>query len=168
MDDEAGIAPLSCGFGESFPDLVDKPLAWYLGVLPYGRSLAHSALVGVAVVLAVGVACRRLHRPELGPAFAVGYLSHLLADAVYPALAGDVGSLRFLVWPLVPLLHTDAEVRGVLAQFATIQPTLHLLAGIGLSVAACVLWIADGTPGLTSIASLFRFVSRGLSFAAFR
>jgi hypothetical protein len=33
-----GVAALA--FGTQFPDLVDKPLGWWLGVLPSGQSFA--------------------------------------------------------------------------------------------------------------------------------
>src|SRR6056297_3615611 len=63
-------------FGTQFPDLVDKPLAWSLGVLPSGRSLAHSTLTAVLLVCVLYVVFAR-RRAVVG-AFALGYASHLL------------------------------------------------------------------------------------------
>lgn len=48
--------------GTQFPDLVDKPLSWTLGVLPSGHSLAHSlfaALPLATLAVTVGVALDR-------------------------------------------------------------------------------------------------------------
>jgi hypothetical protein len=42
-------ATLLLAFGTQLPDLVDKPLAWRLDVLPAGRTLGHSLLSVVAV-----------------------------------------------------------------------------------------------------------------------
>lgn len=39
--------------GALFPDLIDKPLAWELGLLASGRSLAHSLLTASIVILVV-------------------------------------------------------------------------------------------------------------------
>ena len=50
--------------GALFPDLVDKPLAWYLNVLPTGRTLAHSLLVLVPLCLAVYLVARYYARAE--------------------------------------------------------------------------------------------------------
>jgi hypothetical protein len=48
-----GLPVVALGFGTQAPDLIDKTLAWYVGVLPYGRSLAHSLLAGSPIMLAV-------------------------------------------------------------------------------------------------------------------
>ncbi len=73
--------------GTQFPDLVDKPLAWYVGVLPTGRTLAHSLLVLIPVSLVVLALARRYDRTELGFAFVLGALSHAVVDVI-PALWG--------------------------------------------------------------------------------
>jgi membrane-bound metal-dependent hydrolase YbcI (DUF457 family) len=80
-----GVPVLILLFGSLFPDLVDKPLAWYLGALPTGRTLTHSLLVLVPLSIVVYLLARRHGRDEYGVAFAVGALSHSLIDAL-PAL----------------------------------------------------------------------------------
>jgi len=54
-----GAETLLLAVGTQFPDAVDKPLAWSLGVLPNGRSLAHSVFLATAL-------CRR-RRGALSP-----------------------------------------------------------------------------------------------------
>ncbi len=91
-------AVLMVGFGSQFPDLVDKPLAWYLGMLSSGRSLSHSLLVvGPLCALAVLVA-DRFGRRDLAAGFAVGVFTHVFADAM-PAAAGS-SDPAFLGWPI--------------------------------------------------------------------
>ncbi|RLM56889.1 metal-dependent hydrolase, partial [Halorubrum sp. Atlit-26R] len=48
----ARLALLPLAVGSQFPDLIDKPLA-YIGVLTYGRSLAHSLFAFALCSLAV-------------------------------------------------------------------------------------------------------------------
>jgi hypothetical protein len=85
------------------PDLIDKPLAYSVGVLPEGRSLAHSLLVAVPLcVLALGLARRETGwRSRSGVAFVAGYATHLLGDSIWDLLALRAEGLTFLVWPLL-------------------------------------------------------------------
>lgn len=139
-------------FGTQAPDLVDKPLAWTLGVLPTGRSLGHSVVVAAVVLPALWwVAASRDARP-LAAAFSLGYLAHLLTDALYPLLALDVEHLTFLAWPLVSQPTPD-ESYGILAYFLTLEPTPELLFEGVLTALAAVVWYADGRPGLTTVRS---------------
>lgn len=78
--------PARLAVGSQFPDLVDKPLA-YLGVLTYGRSLAHSVFALAGCAVAVWWVATRLRgrwaaetlpewlRAVTPAAFAVGYAS---------------------------------------------------------------------------------------------
>lgn len=83
--------------GSQFPDLIDKPLAYYFGLLPSGRVFMHSlpfALPIAVCVLAYGV---WTDRPRLAGGFVLAQLLHLYAD--------NRGSLRAgltppdLLWP---------------------------------------------------------------------
>jgi membrane-bound metal-dependent hydrolase YbcI (DUF457 family) len=86
--------------GAIFPDLIDKPLAWELGVLASGRSLMHS-LFSVAIVSAlVLVLADQYGRRDEGVAFGLAYVSHPFADT-YRTLLAD-GTTSFLLWPLGP------------------------------------------------------------------
>jgi hypothetical protein len=62
--------------GALAPDLIDKPLAWVLHVIPGGRYLGHSLAAAVVVSSAVG----SLRGRRAGVGFAVGYLAHLVGD----------------------------------------------------------------------------------------
>ncbi len=121
-----GLVPLAVG--SQFPDLVDKPLAYY-GVLVSGRSLGHSIVTAVVLAVTVRWAVQRVpapDRPELGrlrevspPAFAVGYLSHLAADAVEPLRAGALKEAGFLLWPVVaPIDYPQGDLSPITRMLA--------------------------------------------------
>ncbi|WP_284010729.1 metal-dependent hydrolase [Haloarcula pelagica] len=124
--------------GTQVPDVIDKPLAWWVQLLPSGRSLAHSLLFAVPVVLAAAVVARRYGRRELGPALAVGYASHLLGDTYAALWYWRTEELTFLLWPLLPPYPYD-EFTGFLDFALRAEVTTSLLvqsavAGVGLLV----------------------------------
>ncbi|MHB9286523.1 metal-dependent hydrolase [Halobacteriales archaeon Cl-PHB] len=146
--------------GTQFPDLVDKPLGWILGVLPSGQSLAHSVLVAVPVVTTLGFLGRWLGGRDAAAAFGVGYLSHLPADVVYPALIG--GSLRpeVVLWPLVPastsgtvalLDRLEHLVGRYIGYLQSSEGALYLGVEVGLLLFAFALWHVDGYPGVPRV-----------------
>jgi membrane-bound metal-dependent hydrolase YbcI (DUF457 family) len=94
--------------GTQFPDLVDKPLA-FVGVLPSGRTLAHSLFFAVVLLAVLRFVTRRYGRPHLTTAFAFGHLAHLLGDVVNPVIAGRTGELTFLLWPVLPTPEYGAD-----------------------------------------------------------
>jgi len=134
-------------FGTQFPDLVDKPLAWDLGVLPGGRTLAHSAITATLIiaVLYLVVAPRIGRAPVF--AFSLGYLSHLVADLPFGDLAaGNLTFTTYLAWPLLPPPPYDGP-KGFIAHFLAFRLGPYewfqfLLVGLAL-----VLWYLDGFPG---------------------
>lgn len=144
-------------FTSQLPDLVDKPLAWAFDVLPSGATLAHSVFVAApGSVLALGLAVR-YRRPGIGVAVAVGWLTHLLTDVLYP-VAYD-GSIRpeYVLWPLVPAsppllegLVGNVSLYGRRYVDYLLSPdgVLYLAFELALLVGALVLWLADGAPGL--------------------
>ena len=150
---------LVLGLAALAPDLVDKPLAWGLGVLPSGKSLAHSlfALLPLSGLAAIVGTRRGSHR---GPAaFVLGYASHLAGDVAYPLVVrGDLRA-EFLLWPLVPargsadsvLPHVRDLLDSFLAFLATPRGAVYLAAEVGLLVAALAVWVADGTPVLDAL-----------------
>lgn len=158
-------AALAVLVGTQVPDLVDKPLAWGLGVLPGGRSLAHSLLVAVPVVVAVLAAAHAAGRRDLGTAFGVGYLLHLPGDVVYPVLVGHGPEVGFLLYPLVPsesdpspgLFDRTGELLVDFAGFLTSPVgTAYLLGETLLLVVALWLWLGDGRPGFRSFGRRLR------------
>lgn len=76
------VPALAVVVGSQLPDLVDKPLAWTVNVLPNGRSLMHSAVTVTLLTIAIVWYARRHNRPEPFYAFALGIWAHLFADAL--------------------------------------------------------------------------------------
>lgn len=142
----APAAAVAVAVGTQAPDLVDKPLAWGLGVLPTGRSLGHSLLVAAVVVAAASRIRAVRDRPAVAGGFAVGYLSHPLADAAEPVLEGTPGVASFLLWPALPLRFDDEDF-SILEVLLSVEPTAEVLLGLGLTVVAAAVWVRDGAPG---------------------
>ncbi|QLC35179.1 metal-dependent hydrolase (plasmid) [Halarchaeum sp. CBA1220] len=124
-DASSWLALVALAVGTQFPDLVDKPLAWTFGVLPSGRSLAHSVLALVVVCGAVYLLCRHAERVVPSVAFGIGYASHLVGDSVGHVLAGEYEYLVFLVWPLLGAPPYGDE-GGFLSHFANLRLTSFL------------------------------------------
>lgn len=97
------------GIGSLFPDLVDKPLAHYLFVLPSGRVFAHSLPVAIPLAIGVLVYGWQTDRFQLAGAFTTGFLLHPYGDFYGTLVSGAVPPHLF--WPLVsvsPTPHTPA------------------------------------------------------------
>lgn len=150
-----GFATIVLLFGSQFPDLVDKPLAWYVGVLPTGRTLAHSFVVIGPLVVAVYLLAARYGRSEYGIAFGVGAVSHLLMDAL-PALWGET-SASFLLWPILPVEGYGSSgsptVVGLLVESLS-EP--YFLSEFVFAAIALLLWRQDGYPGVDVVRRLGR------------
>ncbi|WP_254766853.1 metal-dependent hydrolase [Salinilacihabitans rarus] len=142
------LPAVALAVGSQAPDLLDKPLAWTAGVLPAGRTLAHSLLFAALALPVVYALARSAGRAEAGVAFVVGHLSHLLADVPPAAFAGDPATAAYLVWPLLPAPE-EVAVAGILDAILTyyaMGPFEWLQLGLfALAVAA---WVRDGAPGL--------------------
>lgn len=142
-----GPATVALVGGAAIPDLVDQPLYYALG-LSSTRTLGHSLLVAVPVSLLVAALLWRTANPtEAGLAFAVGYLAHPPADALWPLAFGAFEELGFLLWPVAhspdyPSQRPLADLGG--ATVTTTWVELLLLA------VALVVWWRDGAPGLAS------------------
>lgn len=155
-----GYPVLALAVGTQFPDLVDKPLAWRFGVLPSGLSLAHSLLFALPFVAVVGLVALRYGSTSVATGFAVGYLSHLPADVVYPLLLDRNVDPRFLLWPLYPAVDPErvglfANVTMYFSRYVELLLTplglLFALAEVGLVLSAVALWVRDGAPGLREL-----------------
>jgi hypothetical protein len=166
--DRPGLgALLAVGFGTQLPDLIDKPLAWSLEVLPSGTSLGHSALFAVPVSGAAVALGRLTGRRPLGDALAVGYLLHLVGDALYPIAFGRIPAPTFLLWPLVPaaeqgtpglFARTGQLIASFLEFLAGPRGWLYLGAEGALLAATALLWLLDGCPGLGAVRRAVRGV----------
>jgi membrane-bound metal-dependent hydrolase YbcI (DUF457 family) len=150
------LAVVALALGTQLPDLIDKLLGWGIGILPGGRSLGHSLLFALPVVVLGYLLARRLGRRDVGAAFGVGYLFHLPGDMVYPALLGGDVAYRFLFWPIVPAPESEpVTVLGrtvellayFLAELATSTGRLYIAFELLLLGTAVTLWVLDGRPG---------------------
>ncbi len=141
-----GLAGIVLLFGSQFPDLVDKPLAWYLGVLPTGRTLAHSLLVIGPLVVAVYLLSARYSRAEYGIAFGLGAVSHVLVDAL-PALWGGTDP-GFLLWPLIAVEPYGNGAPTVLGLFVESLNEPYFLSEFVFAAMALVVWRQEGYPGI--------------------
>ena len=158
------VATIFLVVGTQFPDLIDKPLSWTVGILPTGRTLAHSLLFAIPVSLAVYETCRR--HPRLrgawGIAFAIGNLSHVIVDALPAFLWGDPAEARFLLWPILSVPGYDAGTTpSIVGAFLTLDLSNYLLFEFVLFGLVSVVWWRDGRPGLAYSASrLLGFIGR--------
>ena len=139
-------ATLVALFGAALPDLLDKP-PWILG-LAVGRTIGHSLLFAVPVMVGGWLLARSRERPTLGIAFAIGLASHLATDVPWHVVAGDYHELGFLLWPITPMPSYSGT--KPLATVDGIEVTTLWLEAAILVVGAA-LWWADGRPGLAAI-----------------
>ncbi|WP_435363051.1 metal-dependent hydrolase [Haloarchaeobius sp. DYHT-AS-18] len=155
-----GDAVAVVGFATLLPDLVDKPLSWTFDITATGYSVAHSVFAAPVLLAAVSLLSRRVDRPHLFGAFAVGYGSHLLGDVVYPAIRGDGFWVHAVLWPV--LEREGAPTSGIVANASRyFMRFLHelltgglsgvLLFELGLVAAVGVLWVIDGFPVATDL-----------------
>ncbi|ACV46237.1 MULTISPECIES: metal-dependent hydrolase [Halomicrobium] len=169
------VAVVAVAAGTQFPDLIDKPLAWTVAVLPNGRSLAHSlitaAVVGVALVaVARAVDARDESRPlgadggttairptalHLAGAFVLGYGTHLLSDGLHAIVDGDFAMLAYLAWPLVPAIEYGGP-KSFVGHVASLELTPFLALEFLLVGVSLLVWNADGRPGLGRIVQAIR------------
>lgn len=144
-----GPAAIAVAIGTQLPDLIDKPLAWRFGVIPSGRSLAHSLLfLAVLAAIAWALATRYDRRLEAG-AFVGVYLSHILADMLPAALAGEWAQLGALLWPITPVYQYPEDLDyTIIGFFLELEPAALVSPELGLTIVAIALWVHDGTPGI--------------------
>jgi hypothetical protein len=158
----AGLPVVALGVGTQLPDLIDKPLAWYLDILPYGRSFAHSLLTGTLVLVVVALALRARGADRSATAFVIGYLAHLLGDAYGHVVGGNWADLAFLVWPALPIPNQATEIEGLVTHLQNIEGSPLFLFGLGLTAVGLALWIRDGLPGLRALVAFVLPDERGV------
>ena len=90
--------------GSIFPDLVDKPFAHYLSILPSGRVFMHSLPVSIPFCLAVLWYGLNTDRIQLAGAFTLGVLLHPLGDFYKSILSGSIPAELF--WPFLAVQST--------------------------------------------------------------
>lgn len=148
----ADLPTIALAVGTQLPDLIDKTLAWYAGVLPYGRSLTHTLFVVVPLCLLAVVLAQRYGVREVGVGFGVGLVSHPLADAFGALVSLAPRDAAFLVWPLVAT--PDGELVGLLAHLRNIEGSPLFLFGLALTAVGAVVWGRDGYPGVAPLRAL--------------
>ncbi|KPN32310.1 hypothetical protein SY89_03078 [Halolamina pelagica] len=143
-----GVAVVALAIGTQFPDLVDKPLSWTVGILPSGRSLAHSLLVlGLVAGLLYRVSRGRSDRTRTAVfAFGFGWLAHVFADG-YTILLGQPTCVNYLVWPLAICPYDEVD-RSIIEHLLATDLTTGTLIGLALTAIASAVWVLDGAPGL--------------------
>lgn len=144
--DDASAALLL--LGTQFPDLIDKPLAWTVTLLPSGRSLGHSLLVLIPLSILVYMLAAQYRHTEWASAFAIGALSHAVIDVLPSALRGEYAYTTSLLWPLLPAPPFNELDRTILGQFFLIEPTPALAFETILVIVILAIWWRDGRPGL--------------------
>lgn len=131
--------------GAALPDLVDKPLAM-AGIFPTYHSVVHSALFALA--LGAGWLAARRHEAAtaLGalPAVAVGWSTHLAADAAHITINGRPGNTVFLLWPVVRSWDSIGAGPGSFALQYLWTPSFYVEVVIWLLAGAILL--RDGSP----------------------
>lgn len=137
--------------GTQFPDLIDKPLAWSLTLLPSGRSLGHSLLILVPLSILAYALAARYQNPEWGSAFAIGALSHAIVDVLPPAIRGEYAFTTSLLWPLLPAPPYEERNRAIVDYFFSIGLTPIVAFEILLMIMMVIIWWRDGRPGVATI-----------------
>ena len=145
-----GLSVYALALGTQFPDLVDKPLAWNLALLPSGRSLAHSLFAFTILLGALWTLSASPTHRRLVVAFGVGWLSHLVGDGVVPALDGDWADLGYLLWPVTSYAPARPHF-GVLRFLRHIEPSPRLWMGVAMAVLVVGVWLFDGAPGVADL-----------------
>jgi len=129
------------------PDLVDKPLAWTVSVLPAGRSLGHSLLtIGVLTLLLKRVLPRK--RANVAVAVGLTMWGHALFDAVAPLHRGQTAYIRYLLWPLIEQPPYDTSRSVLLVASESLRYGISVTHVLILGVIATV-WLIDGMPGFS-------------------
>lgn len=148
-----GLAVLALGLGTQFPDIIDKPLAWSVPLLPTGRSLAHSLLT-VGLVLGIGwwVLRRTKWHQYLLP-FGFGWVVHALTDSTGILFGGNIAYANYLLWPVLKTPPYETE-KSFAAHLIQVEPTPYFLFQLGLTAVAVLVWWRDGYPGLHVLAKV--------------
>jgi len=147
---------VALGLATQLPDLVDKSLAWGLGLFPTGFAIAHSVFVALPVGVAALALGRRRERVRESAGFIIGYWSHLVADVVNPLRTGGQPLFVRVLWPLVEMTAYDADyglgrglvyIQEFIAAVRAMNPLDVLVLYALLPGMTLALWIVEGTPG---------------------
>lgn len=118
--------------GAAAPDVIDKPLGM-VGVVDLYHSVGHSVVL-IPLVVAVALSS------TAGLAVAVGWASHLLADAVHVLVNGRPGALLSLAWPVATPPDPLAIPPGSFVGYYVGSASFVLEVGLWLLAGVVVLW----------------------------
>jgi hypothetical protein len=156
-----GEPPTSIGtsvvfFASLLPDLIDKPLAWSVGLVETGYAIGHSVFFAVPLVVAVGVWAASAEQRRVGVAFGVGYLLHLPADIVFQMTGGSGVHLEIVLWPIATFGEVEAtngflweslrRIELFRADLFAGDLSTYMWAQLVITVLVFCLWLYDGAP----------------------
>ncbi|MFC3959206.1 metal-dependent hydrolase [Halovivax cerinus] len=149
IDSPAALPVVAVLVGSQVPDLIDKPLSWYLLMLPTGRSLGHSFLFLAPLAIGVWLLARRYGRREAGFAFAIGAFAHPIVDVI-PGLWRE-SSAGMLLWPITPVYPYEEGPPTIAELLAGSTSDPYFLLEFVLAAVALVVWHRHGRPGVDAI-----------------
>lgn len=163
------------GLASLLPDLIDKPLAWGLGVFSSGYAVGHSIFFAVLLSLVVYRVTLARSRERAGQAFALAYPLHLIADVVPSSLLSGTLLIQRILWPVRG--GGEGYEAGFVGEFnsniiayadwlrrniVTGNPDPYLLAILGLGAFGVWLWVYDGMPLAREVYDTIRWVCRSV------
>jgi hypothetical protein len=151
-----GAATIAVVFGSLLPDLIDKPLAWSVGLVETGYAIGHSVFFAVPLVVVVGVWAASAGRPRAGITFGIGYVLHPPADIVVQMTGGGGVDLTLVLWPIATYGEVETTNGFLLESFRRIELfradlfagdlSTYMWAQLVITVAVFCLWLYDGAP----------------------
>lgn len=122
--------------GSQFPDLIDKPLAFYTGLIPTGRVFMHSLPIAIPFLCVVGAYGWQTNHRAPALAFVFAHLSHIIADTYQTVLNTPLTPSPDLFWPL-----TAPVVRPEIPHWAGPNSlNMYLWTVFSIAVLSYVLW----------------------------
>lgn len=154
----ADIPTLALVVGTQLPDLIDKPAAYWIGLIE-GRAIGHSLLFVVPLCLLLLYITHRYSRQQIGVGFTIGALTHLLTDSVPSLFLGEYG-VSYLLWPILPspqygVRSFSHHLQQLIATYQSLN-TASLMEiaksmfaiQILLAFIVTIIWVIDGYPGV--------------------
>jgi len=151
-------------FSSQLPDLIDKPLAWGIQLLPSGRSLAHSLFFAIPLILLVTAFFFRRGRPALGTLFTFGYLSHVFGDIynlllTIPPSQWRATYVASLYWPLVSI--PEPDVMPLIYYFTRVSFSRYVHGSFGIVLFSLIFFYPEIAAMLEKRRYSMKLIARG-------
>ncbi|MDQ2054438.1 metal-dependent hydrolase [Halobellus sp. H-GB7] len=158
-----GREAIVVALASQFPDVVDKPLSWELGIVSTGYGAAHSVLFAVPLSIGAVYVAHVYDRGHLGAAFAIGYLCHLPGDLLLGYLNQGRIPIENVLWPVRiadPVGETpeggfittfQEYLSGYVGEILAGTPETATLIGFITLTGCFVVWLLDGAPGVREV-----------------